>query len=167
MKIDTKDLLNITERKPLTPQQEQFCRLYITKGDMFSNGTIAYSIAYRYDLENADIKREIGEDKQEIKGTSQRDRMYAVCQSGASRLLLNENIQARVRELLMILFDDDAVADARLQEIVLSGKDADAINAIKHRSDLKARITKKLDITTQGRPLGNLTDAELEAIAGK
>lgn len=65
------------------------------------------------------------------------------------------------------LFADDDVFDARLVEIVKRGRDADAINAIKHRSDLKQRITKKIDITTAGRPMANLDDAELLKIAGE
>jgi len=82
-----------------------------------------------------------------------------------SRLIRNDKILARIKFLLLEQFNDDNASDYRLMEIIIKGKDSDAINAIKHRNDLKQRITKKVEMTTQNRPFSHLTDTELKAIA--
>lgn len=148
-------------RTRITPQMELFCRLYTTKGDTFNNGTLSYAIAYDFDLENKDTTREVDENGKEIKGTSEYDRVRAVCQNGASRMLFRNYIQERVKELMIQAFDDNKVADTRLTEIMLSGKDTDAIQAIKHRNDLKQRVNRKLDISIVARPMQTLSDEEL------
>lgn len=156
------------ELKPLTPQQELFCRYYTDdNSDTFSSGVLSYALAYDYDFATTDTKRDLDKDNKEIKGTSEYDRMYNTCSSGASQNLRMNNIRARIDELMLELFNSDIIADKRLTKILLTGKDTDAINAIKHRNDLKQRITKKLDITTQGRPLSNLTDEELREMLEK
>lgn len=146
----------------LTPQQELFSRWYTTKGDTFSNGTLAYSIAYDYKLDELSRDNQKNEKGEEILGTSEYSKAYNVCAVMASKNLKNANILARITELLNEQFNNDAIIDARLQEITINGKDADSIQAIKHRNELKNRITKKLDITSAGRPLANLSDDELK-----
>lgn len=143
-------------KKELTPEQELFIQLYTTQGDTFSNGVISYARAYGFELpelENGYVDTKSSE--------------YKTCKASASRLLTLDYIIARKRELLVALFNDDTVIDARLNEIVLNGKDTDAIQAIKHRNDLKQRVTKKLDVTTQGRPLAHVSDEELLKLAGE
>lgn len=138
----------------LTPQQLLFCKYYTTMGDTFSNATISYATAYDYEL-----PRDIN-DKVIISSSE-----YKTCQANGSRLLLNDKIIVEKNRLLVEQFNDDTVADARINSIIVSGKDTDAIQAVKHRNDLKQRVTKKLDITTNGRPLLALTDEELAKLA--
>ena len=145
--------MNNENKRPLTPEQEAFCVAFTTKGEYARNATHSYAFAYGFDLprkENGDIDY-LSKD-------------YKTCQASASRLLLNPNIQARVKEIYTIRFNDTSEADARVQDIIEHGKDTDAIQAVKLQADLKQRITKKLDITTQGRPLAGLSDEELKKL---
>ena len=155
-----------TKNRELTPQQELFCRAYTREDcDTFSNGMLSYGEAYGYDFASLDTKREFDENNEEIKGTSEVERAENTCRANASRLLTNDSIRERVKELMIELFNDDEIADKRLQSIIIKGSDSNAINAIKHRSELKQRVTRKLDITSLGRPLANLTDEELAKLA--
>ncbi len=141
-------------KRPLTPEQESFCVAFTTKGEYARNATHSYAFAYGYDLptkENGDIDY-LSKD-------------YKTCQVCASKLLLNTNIQARIKEIYIARFNDTNVADSRIQDIVEHGKDTDAIQAIKVLNDIKQRITKKIDITSAGRPLAGLSDEELEQLA--
>lgn len=94
-------------------------------------------------------------------------RMYNQCSANGSRLLRSDKIQARTTKLFVEMLNNDVV-DAELTRIMLRGqKDSDRINAIKEHNALKARIIKKLDLTTNGKDIGNLeskSDDELAAI---
>lgn len=149
----------------LTLQQETFCRWYTTQGETFGNATLSYNLAYDYKLDELSKVNDKNEKGEEIPNSSEYSKAYNVCAVNGSRLLNNANIIARKIALLNESFEDDKIADARLQEITLAGKDTDAIQAIKVRNDLKQRITKKIDITSAGRPLGGLTDDELDKLA--
>lgn len=138
----------------LTGQQELFCQWYTTKGDTYSNNTLSYAKAYDYELP---LKAD-----GEIDTTSKE---YVNCKASGSRLYFNDYIRLRIRGILLARFNDNAVADARMQEIIESGKDTDSIQAAKVLNDLKQRITKKLDITSGGRPLAGLSDEELDKLA--
>jgi len=81
-----------------------------------------------------------------------------------SRLIRNDKILARINALMLEQFNTDAMFDSKILEIALRGKDSDALNAIKHRNDLKQRITKKVEMTTIDRPLAHLSDTELEEL---
>lgn len=140
----------------INPQQETFCQVYTTKGETFGNAYKSYAEAY-----GIDIPRD-NENKIDYKSGE-----YAVAQNGGSRLLLKNDIQARIKAILLERFNDVSFADARIQEIIENGKDTDAIQAIKVLNDLKGRITKKLDVTTQGRPLAHVSDEELLKLAGE
>lgn len=154
-------------KEKLTDQQELFCRYYTTPDtDTFLNATIAYAEAYGYDLASLSKERAKDSDNKDIPNTSEYERAYNTCQANGSRLLSNDMVRERKDTLLVAFFDSDIVADARLQTIILKGNDTNAINAIKHRSELKQRVIKKLDITTANRPLGNLSDEELLKLAG-
>lgn len=94
-------------------------------------------------------------------------RMYNQCSANSSRLLKNDKIQARTTKLFVEMLNNDVV-DAELTRIILRGqKDSDRVNAIKEHNALKARIIKKLDLTTNGKDIGGLnekSDDELGAI---
>lgn len=137
----------------LTPQQEQFVVNYTTKGDMYSNGVLSYANAYNYKLK----LREDGK-------PDATDNDYQTCNACASRLLQKENIKKRIQEIYLALWNDTAV-DARTAEIIYKGQESNSVQAVKIYNDLKQRITKKLDITTGGRPLANLSDEELDNLA--
>jgi len=155
-----------TQLKTLKPQQELFCRYYTEDGETFSNGYLSYAKAYNYDFATLETIREKGEDNKDILGTSEREKAEGVCRASASRLLANAHIKARVKELMLEQFNQDDIADIKLTSIIIKGKDADAINAIKHRNDLKQRITKKVELTAINRPLAGLSDEELAKMAG-
>lgn len=138
----------------LTPQQLLFCKYYTTKGDTFGNNTLSYALAYEYDIPTKED------------GTFDvLSQEYKTCKSNGSRLYYNDDVRGQIRGNLLAMLNNDTV-DERMTDIIISGKDADSIQAIKIHNDLKQRITKKLDITTQGRPLSGLSDDELQALAG-
>lgn len=137
----------------LTLQQELFAKLYTTKGDTFRNATLSYAEAYDYDLPR-DEKGKI------IVGSKD----YNDCSSHGSRLFRNDEIKKKIRDNFLLLLNDLDM-DARVAEIAQSDNEANALQAVKIHNDLKQRITKKIDITTQGRPLANLSDEELERLA--
>jgi len=155
------------EEPILTPKNELFCRYYTTAGPTFSNQTLSYALAYGYDLDKADRTNEKDEDGKEIPESSEYHRMYHYVAMAGSRNMNLDKIIKRVRQLMVDNFNNDAVMDARLAEIATGGKDADSIQAIKHRSELKNRITKKVDINATVRPLVGMTDEELQKLAGE
>jgi hypothetical protein len=137
----------------LTQQQELFCKLYTTKGTYFDNATLSYAEAYSYEIPKDEKGKNIVESKE-----------YNICSANASRLISNDKIRDRIRDLFLELLNE-ATMDARLSEIATKGKDTDSIQAIKIFNDLRQRITRKVDITTGGRPLANLSDEELQTLA--
>ena len=141
------------KQRPLTPEQEHFCRLYTSKGDFSKKGYKCYSLAY--DIE---IPLTV-ENETDFKSSE-----YKTCVASASRLLTQDYIQERIRDIYLDMFNDKDI-DARLNEIVHQGKDTDSIQAIKIANDLKQRITKRIDITTAGRPLQALSDEDLQRLA--
>ena len=145
--------MNSKNPAPLTPQQELFCKWYTTKGDTFSNKTLSYAMAYDYDLPRDENDKIIVSSKP-----------YNTCASNGSRVYFDDKVQSKIRTLLLEMLND-ATVDARLNEILIGGQEANSIQAIKIHNDLKQRITKKIDITSAGRPLQALSDDELKALA--
>lgn len=139
----------------LTPQQALFCKLYTKRGDTFGNATLSYAIAYDYELPKDDNGKNIITSSE-----------YLTCSANGSRLLTNDNVEKAIQQGMLELLNDNAV-DARLSEILYKGQETNSIQAIKIHNELKQRITKKLDITSGGRPLGNLSDEELQRMAGE
>lgn len=141
--------------RPFTPQQERFCIAYTTPG--YCAGVAYKSYAYAYDLEipqTPDGKPDPA------------SKEYKVAQASGSRLLLVPKIQRRIKDLYLQYLNDQDI-DARLAEIVKLGRDTDAIQGIKVYNDLKQRVTKKLDVTSAGRPLVGLSDDELREMLGE
>lgn len=139
----------------LTPQQQLFVKLYTTKGDTFCNATLSYAQAYQYELP-VDEKGKIINDSLE----------YNTCSANGSRLKGNDKVARAIDEGMVALLNDISV-DSRLSEILHKGQEQNSIQAIKIHNDLKQRITKKLDITSAGRPLQGLSDEELKQLAGE
>ncbi len=130
----------------LNQKQELFCKYYANNSESFGNATLAYKLAYQ--------KTSDGEKSENY---------YAMA---GSRLMRNDKVLARINTLFLEQFNQDAISDIRLMEIIIKGKDSDAINAIKHRNDLKQRISKKVELTNISTPFAHLSDSELMAMVG-
>lgn len=140
---------------PLNPQQELFCLAYTTRGETFCNNTKSYAEAYAYDLP----RRPDGS----VDTTSQE---YLACKANGGRMLFNPSVRTLIQTRFLEQFNEK-VADAKVSEIMLNGKDSDALQAVKIFNDLKQRVTKKVDVTVAARPMAGLSDEELEALANE
>lgn len=149
----------------MTDRNKVFIKYYTKQGDTFLNATLSYAEAYDYKLDELSQIREKDSNGNEIPRSSEYEKAYQVCSANGHRLLLNDEIGKAKDEALIEMFNNDNVFDAKIAEITERGKYTDAIQAIKHRNELKQRVTKKLDITTNGRPLAGLTDEELAKMA--
>jgi hypothetical protein len=149
----------------LTPKQEAFCQFYTQVSETFGNGTLSYASAYDYDLDSLSNEREIVEEDEEgepIKfGPSERSVAEQVCASSASRMLRNVKIDKRIRTLLNEMLTNEVV-DARLIEIIMSGKPSDSVQAIREFNKLKQRIVEKKDITSNGQTIGGFNFVRAE-----
>lgn len=146
----------ITTRKKetgLTLKQERFCRNYTQNSHLFGNGTLSYADAYGYDLENASRENVKDENGNIIPESSEYKRMEVVCAANASRMLCLEKIDSYIRKLLNEMLTDEVV-DAQLMKVLLRGKDADQIAAIREYNKLKQRIINRSEISgVNGGPL--------------
>jgi len=122
----------------LTLKQERFCQLYAgLDREFFGNGTRAYIEAYNIDITQ--------------KG------QYLVARAGAYENLTKPHITARIRELI----DTSVLNDERVDKELAFLIDQDAelgvkMNAIKEYNALKARVLKRLDLSSAGKPLNNI-----------
>ena len=137
----------------LNPEQAMFCGAYTTPGETFCNGVKSYAVAYGYLLP----LREDGE-------IDTKSPEYLACKANGGRMMFNEKIRTMIQTKLLEQFNDKTV-DARTSQILIAGRDSDSLQAIKMYNDLKQRITKKVDVTVAARPLMNLSDEELRALA--
>lgn len=166
--INVSDLSGIEEVLPAwgdnkepTPQRKLFAKLYTTKGVTFCNATESYAAAYDYDIEPR-----WNEEHQKFERTREQEAHYLTCRVNGSRLRANAGVKTMIDNELMAQFNDRN-ADVRLQEILIGGKDADSLNAIKQYNELKGRIVKKMDVNVAARPFQQLSDDELSAMANE
>lgn len=125
----------ITE-KGITEREEAFCKLYATEAEFFCNGVQSYIEAF-----NVDVTK---------KGA------YVVAKAQASRLLTKPNLLKRIDELVELEGLNDSYVDKQLGKLVQQDADFKVkIQAIKEYNILKARIEKKLKITTPLKDLLN------------
>lgn len=153
--LSTLKRLEMKELFPLNQEQELFCLAWTAPGETFHNNTKSYAEAYGYSLP----LREDGS----VDTTSAE---YLACKANGGRMMFNPSVRSMIQELFLKQFNEK-VADARTSEIMMHGKDADSLQAIKIYNDLKQRVTKKIDVTVAARPLAGLTDEELEALANE
>lgn len=114
----------------LNPEQINFCELYAVSNER-GNGVLCYSAAYNVDLTE--------------KGG------YSVAAAGASRLLKDVNILSYIRTLYEQNDLNDTVVDNELAFVIKQNADfGSKVAAIKEYNQLKARITKKLEIHAGG-----------------
>lgn len=121
------------EEKKLTPKQEKFCRLYATEKDYFGNGAQCYI---------------------EVYSTKKKPLSYKAARANASRLLTNDNILARINELMEEAILNDTFVDKQLGFLIEQHADfSSKLGAIKEYNKLKQRITEKMDLTSQGEKI--------------
>ena len=134
----------------LNPKQEMFCQLYATDKEFFGNGVQAYIEAYEPDQSSKN--------------------WYKVACSRASQLLSNVKVCERINQLLEEGGLNDQFVDKQLTFLVTQHSDFKTkLGAIKEYNSLKARVTKKFDVTTDGESLNqpadkNTVDAFIEAL---
>ena len=154
-KVNKVNKVNIKELFPLTPHGELFVLAFTTRGETFCNNTKSYAEAYQYDLPRRD------DGSIETKSEE-----YHICKSNGGRMLFNPSIRQAIQDKFLEYFNEK-VADARVSEIMLNGKDADALQAVKIFNDLRQRVTKKIDVNVTARPLAGMSDEELEKLAAE
>lgn len=90
---------------------------------------------------------------------------YNTCSVCASQLLRTPKIQARLQGIYLEMMDDDTI-DSVLSSIIQNprAQHKDRIAAIKEYNALKARIIKKLDLSSLGEKI-NTADPALVALA--
>ena len=132
----------------LNAKQQLFCHYY-TEGPTFGNATLSYAEAYGHNLDTEPVDK-----KQEH-----------YCAVAGSRLVRNDEISARIRELLNQKMNDKAV-DAQLSWLIFQrGNLSVKLAAIREYNNLRSRITKHLDHTLKtNTALAHLTDSQLQEI---
>jgi len=137
--------------KELTPKQKLFCEYFASDREFFGNGTQSYIEAYNIDLTK--------------KGA------YNVAKANAARMLTNANILKYINELFEAHGLNDTFVDKQLEKLIIQDAEfSTKLQAIKEYNSLKQRITKKLDMTTNGEsinPISQLTADELRKLASK
>jgi hypothetical protein len=106
----------------LNPKQELFCQLYASGREFFGNGVESYIEAFGVDKSKSN--------------------WYKTAKAGASRLLTNVNLLARIDDLLDI-YVNDQVADKELGFVILQKVDLSSkVAAIREYNKLKKRTSE-------------------------
>jgi hypothetical protein len=122
----------------LNLKQEAFCQAYVSfDKEKFGNGTQCYLDVYG--LVDEKTGKKIG---------------YMAAMAAASRLLTNVKIVNRINELLTKEGFNDENVDKQLLAVINQHADFKSkVMAIKEYNNLKARIQKKIDLTSGGKPI--------------
>lgn len=111
----------------LKPQHEMFCQYYTGAPETFGNAVQSYAKAYNKDVT---IHSE-----------------YSSCRTAGNRLLTNDDITARINELLDEIILNDATVDSELGWLIKQREDRSAkVQAIREYNKLKGRITDKHEV---------------------
>jgi hypothetical protein len=126
----------VSKKNELTLKQEKFCELYASDEEFFGNGVKSYLEVYGYK----------NEDGHKIS--------YETAKSNAYRLLTKAHILKRINELFEARGLNDTFVDKQLEKLITQDADFKSkLGAIKEYNALKARITQKVDHTTNGKEL--------------
>lgn len=133
----------------LNPKQLAFCELYASDQEFFGNGAQSYAAAYGIDLS--------------VRGA------YATAVVNASRLLTNAKVLNKINDIFESRGLNDSFVDKQLEKLITQDADFKSkLGAIKEYNSLKQRVTKKLDVTTNGESIApadkNTVDAFIEAL---
>lgn len=124
--------MQVKNKYGLNPKQEMFCRIYSTSEEFFANGLQSYMKAY-----NIEPKR------------------WRAALASSYKLLTNTHILNRVNSLLEMRGLNDTFVDKQLEFLITQNADFKSKTAaIREYNALKARITKKLDVTSDGKEMG-------------
>lgn len=158
------DIHEWNPEKGLSPYEELFCRYFVLNDETRNNAMWAYSMAYGYKLEDQTREDavydtdELGHKKCVVPSTY--DRVANTCSSAASRLLRDEHIGRRCRELLNTILSDDVV-DAQLAKVILQDVEYPSkVAGIREYNKLRARITDQVKHTFAGDPT---TEEDIDA----
>lgn len=135
----------------LNIKQKLFCELFASDREFFGNGVQSYIEAYDIDLTK--------------KGA------YNVAKANANRLLTKADILDYINTLFEAHGLNDTFVDKQLEKLIVQDAEfSTKLQAIKEYNALKQRITKKLDMTTNGEsinPYRELNADELRKLAGQ
>lgn len=114
----------------LNDEQKKFCELYAI-GSMRGNGVQCYIEAYEVDITQQGA--------------------YNSARANASRLLTQDSILSYIRDLFEDKDLNDTVVDNELAFVIKQNADfGSKVAAIKEYNQLKARITKKIEMQVNG-----------------
>lgn len=126
----------------ITVMQEIFCRYYALHKEYRRNATLAYALAFDYQLEKLSDEQpclEMQGNKCVKHAPSARQKAYNVCSVQASRLLNQPKIQRRVRGLLNEFLQDEFV-DAEMADVILQDSELPSkVAAIREYNKLRKR----------------------------
>lgn len=118
----------------LNEKQELFCQYFASDREFFGNGVQSYIEAYDLDITK--------------KGA------YNVAKANAHRLLTKADITTRINEIFEASGLNDTFVDKQLEKLIIQDAEMGTkLNAIKEYNALKQRITKHIDIKSDGKPL--------------
>jgi len=122
----------------LNPKQKKFCELYSSEEQFFCNGVQSYIEAYE---------------------PKQRGNWYNSAKASAFNLLTKTDILLYINYLLELRGLNDSFVDKQLELLITQNADfRSKVQAIKEYNVLKKRVTKSLDITSAGKPIGTILD---------
>lgn len=159
IKLGSKELEN--------KRHEIFCRLYagIHGMSFFGNGTRCYMQAFGFNEEVKKLRESVDQiAAKKERGYTTKVQMVLlrirskekVASVMASELLANLSISPRIDYLMENMFDDN-FADRELGFVIGQRHDLPSkVSAIRHYDDKKGRITKHMDITTDGEPIDGI-----------
>lgn len=125
----------------LSPEQRIFCELYYNPGEFFSNATWAYIKSHNYDIPMLPVSQL----------TTAEKRKYKVARSAAYQALTSINIIVEGKKILKSNIHDNFF-DNQMVRTASQDKDwASKMAAVKEYNQLKSRILKKIDLTSEGK----------------
>lgn len=131
------------KKNDLSLNEQLFCQLYFGAGEYFGNATWAYIKAYGTEvpfIPRSDL-------------SAKQKRQYNVARSMAVHVLARVNIIKEGDKIVKSLFNEVDM-DKELAWTATQRKDlASKVQAVREFNQLKARVLKKLDITSKGKEI--------------
>jgi hypothetical protein len=145
----------IKRERPLNIQQEAFAQLYGNfHSPYFGNATLAYVMAYKYELDPSKTKSRRNEKE---------NTLYNQAGIAAARLLGNVKVAQRAAELAKSGMTEELV-DFELHKLIKQDWDlSNKARGIEIFNDLKGRIIKKSEVNNKHVILGIIKHAYEEA----